>query len=197
MFQISVDNMKKIVAILAATAATVVVTLLPSGCIAEKRSGDFVKVGDPVPAFTVANSSGEGTKSFSQADFVGKRSMILFFATWCPDCRRELPIVHEAWLRLRGRSDFQLVAVSRDETAEAVSKYWNSAQIDESGAVTKPSFEGMPWWLDPDAGAFNTFADSYIPRVYLVDTHGEIASVAVETFDLTADQIVELIEGLK
>ena len=189
--------MKKIATILATVAAMAAVTVLYAGCVSEKRGGDFVKVGDPVPSFTVTNASGEGTKTFSQADFVGKRSMILFFATWCPDCRRELPIVHEAWLRLRGRSDFQLVAVSRDETAETVSKYWNTPQLDESGAVTKPSFEGMPWWLDPEAKAFNTFADSYIPRVYLVDTRGEIASVAVETFDLSADNIVELIEGLK
>ena len=180
----------------------ITVTLLSAmtlaGCIGERTNGDAVKVGDPVPAFTVTKPFGDGMKAFSQADFAGKRSIIIFFATWCPDCRRELPIIYEAWQRLVERPDFQFVAISREETSEAVSEYWNSVLLDEeSGAVIKPSFEPMPWWLDPDASAFHTFADSYIPRIYLVDTRGEIASVAVETFELTADKIVELIEGLK
>jgi hypothetical protein len=76
-----------------------------------------------------------------------------------------------------------------------VAAYWNSATPDT--VPPKPSFEAMPWWLDPDASAFHTFADSTIPRIYLVNTRGEIASVAVETFDLTAAKLVELVEALK
>lgn len=179
------NMMKMIVLALAATMTLV-------GCISEKKGvGDLVEEGDPVPAFTVTNPSGDGTKAFTQADFVGKRSMIVFFATWCPDCRRELPIVHEAWRRLAERPDFQFIAISREEAAADVAKYWTSV------TETKPSFEPMPWWLDTDASAFRTFADSYIPRIYLADTSGKIAMVAVETFDLTSDTIVKLIEDLE
>ncbi len=173
-------------------AVALLSTLTMVGCVSEKQGGDLVKVGDPVPAFTVTGGSSEGTRTFSQADFVGKRSMIIFFATWCPDCRRELPIVHEAWLKLRNRPDFQLVAISREEAAETVSTYWSS-----TSEIKPLPFDAMPWWLDGDRSAFRTFADSTIPRVYFVDTRGEIATVAVETFELTADKIVELIVGLK
>jgi thiol-disulfide isomerase/thioredoxin len=195
MFQISMDNMMKNI-LIALTAAMLAGSAGLVGCVGEKRiGGDRVKVGDPVPAFTVAGGSAEGGKTFSQADFVDKRSMIVFFATWCPDCRRELPIVYEAWLELSQRPDFQFVAVSREEKAGDVAAYWNSAT--PATVPPKPSFVAMPWWLDPDGSAFRTFAESTIPRVYLVNTRGEIASVAIETFEFTADKLVELIEGLK
>lgn len=168
------------------------VALLATSCIiGPKNDGsDRVKIGDPVPTFSVTDSYGV-KKTFSQADFVGKRSVIIFFATWCPDCRREMPIVYEAWKKLSQYVDFQIIAISREETADAVKKYWDEE------SESKPAYTGMAWWLDSDKSAFSSFADSYVPRIYLVNTRGEIAQVAVEKFDMTAERIVELINLLK
>lgn len=167
-------------------------SIILASCINTAKNGgtERVKVGDAVPTFSVTDCYG-AKQTFTQADFVGKRSLILFFATWCPDCRREMPIVYEAWKTLSQRADFQFFAISREETAEAVKKYWDET------SDTKPAYTGMPWWLDTDKNAFASFADSYVPRIYLVDTRGEIAQVAVEKFDMTAERIVELVNSLK
>lgn len=170
-----------------------VVAAALAGCVAETQGEgeDPVKVGDRVPAFTVAGGA-EGTMDarFGQGDFEGRRSMIVFFSSDCPDCRRELPVVHEAWLALRGRDDFQLIAVARQPSAARVAEYWSSA---EGG---KPSFEGMPWWHDAYGAAFRAFAANRVPRLYLVDTRGRVAGILVETFDMSAGDLVRLVDGL-
>lgn len=172
--------------------------LFSMACVFEKRAEeDRVREGDTVPAFTVTSADGSSTRTFTQADFVGKRSMIVFFLTTCPDCRRELPIIYEAWLTLRERPDFEFVAISRAETADVVAGYWNSEMRGEAGDVIKPSFERMPYWLDPDASAFHAFAESYVPRIYLIDTNGKVAKMSVERFDLDADALIELVENLQ
>lgn len=179
------DTMRSVLTV-AILCATLCVAML-SGCISERAGGgeDPVKKGDAVPPFTVVSSDETGSREFSQADFVGKRSMIVFFWTPCRDCRREMPVIHEAWTALRHMDDFLFVAVSREESAEAVAAYWDSE-----------GFSPMPWWLDPDASAFHTFADSYVPRIYLVDSRGKVAMVSVETFGFSAAELVRAIENL-
>ncbi len=173
-------------------ATIIALALMLTACVVEPPdAGDRVKVGDAVPDFIVTDADGRGTHHFSQADFVGKHSLVLFFSTSCPDCQRELPKIFQAWQALRNEIDFQLVAVSRQEIPATVAEYWN---LEADG---KPSFATMPYWLDPDRSAFETFADSYVPRIYLIDSHGKVAMMAVETFYFDADRLVELIQGLR
>jgi cytochrome oxidase Cu insertion factor (SCO1/SenC/PrrC family) len=179
---------------ISAIILTLLTAVLFTGCVTETGggSGDIVKIGDPVPQFSVTNADGNGTTEFSQADFVGKRSMILFFRTVCPDCQREFPKIFAAWSALKDTPDFQLIAISREETAQTVASYWNS--VDDN----KPSFEGMPYYLDPDAIAFCSFAEKTVPRLYLVGTDGKIQYIGIEDFDFAdGTELVNLIDGLQ
>jgi peroxiredoxin len=52
------------------------------------------EIGDPVADITLANLEG-GTTSLS--DFTGKVVLINFFATWCPPCNDEVPLLQSMW----------------------------------------------------------------------------------------------------
>lgn len=182
--------MKRIFTVLAAT-------VLLTACINGGGGDDngiknHVVAGDPVPSFTVTASDGAEKVNFTQADFIGKRSVIVFFNIQCPDCKREMPKVHAAWQEFADDPDFQTVAISRGEkTAEEVTSYWVSE------TETKPSFDPMPFFLDFDKSAFETFANLYVPRLYLVGTDGKIAYMAIETFDFDAAGLIDKINGLQ
>lgn len=52
------------------------------------------EIGDPVDDFTLSDLAG-GTASLS--DFEGQVVLINFFATWCPPCNEEVPLLQNMW----------------------------------------------------------------------------------------------------
>lgn len=66
-------------------------------------------------------------KSHSLADWRGKVVVLNFWATWCPPCRREIPL----FMELQGRyaqQGLQIVGISVDNP-EAVARYWQEKHI--------------------------------------------------------------------
>ena len=54
----------------------------------------------------------------------------------------------------------------------------------------------MPFYLDPDKKVFSLFANSTIPRVYLVNPENIVTWMAVEQMDLSAKQLIGKIEQI-
>lgn len=152
-------------------------------CITEKRDVvvNYVNENDPVPSFSVRTPHDANPVAYTASDFIGKRSLIVFFWTPCGDCRREMPKIHEVWEQFKNDGDFQLVAVSRGESAQTVADYWS-----DSG------YSGMPYYLDPDRSAFAQFANNTVPRLYLIGREGLISHMEIERFSPT-QEIIELI----
>ncbi len=109
--------------------------------------------------------------------------------------------MYEAWDRILGgitpalypAADEQFILISRGEAAQTVADYWTST----SAGPAKPSFEPMPYYLDPDGSAFGKFADSYVPRIYLVGADGKVKHMEIETFGFAdGDGLVRLIDEL-
>ncbi len=149
-----------------------------SSCLNESGEDNGIKnyvvEGDAVPSFSVTKGDGTGATEFQSSQFVGKRSVIVFFNSECPDCKREMPKVHAAWEELQDEVEF--IAVSRGEKAPDVAAYWTL----EEG--TKSSFAPMPYYLDLNKVAFNKFANSYVPRIYLIGEDGKVKHFEIETF---------------
>jgi peroxiredoxin len=151
-------------------------------------------VGDVVPEFTVKQADGASDAPFLAADFEGRRSVIVFFQTTCADCRRELPKIHEAWQlfsKYRAFPDVQFILISRGENAATVAEYWTSV------AESKPSFDPMPYYLDPERETYNKFANTYVPRLYLIGTDGRVKYMAIEEFDFDGAELIDLIDALQ
>lgn len=162
-----------------------IVVLFSTSCIKDnenERVIDYITINSPVPSFTVEDRSGN---IFSSAQFSGKQSLLIFFGTYCSDCKRVLPVMEKVWQELKDDPQFLLVAISRDETADQISAYW------EENRFT------MPFYLDPARGdVFSLFANYTIPRIYLISPENKVTWMAVESLNISADELIQKIKNL-
>lgn len=77
------------------------------------------------------------------ADHKGKVVLVYFWATWCPYCRKELPVAIEKITRERKGQPFVVLAVSIEEPRDLVTSWVKGAGVtvpvllDYDGAVTR------------------------------------------------------------
>lgn len=129
--------------------------LAVSACLTQNPQGGGIEVGDKIPSFEVTLEDGS---SFSSISLIGTPSLIIFFHTTCPDCQRTLPEVQKAY-EVYG-SQVRFVAISREQALSDVRAWWDAHGID------------IPFSAQTDKRVYNLFAESRIPRVYLVDKNG-------------------------
>jgi peroxiredoxin len=120
----------------------------------------YVHVGDPVPKFALVDADGV---TFSVEQLKGKVVLINFFATWCGPCQLELPHVQKIWDEFRGRDNFQLLVIGREESLEAVRAF--------------RSDKGFTFPIAPDLkrDAYSLFAKELIPRTLVISPDGVVA----------------------
>lgn len=129
-------------------------------CVKDDDTPEFsLQPGDPVPDFEITLSDGTVWRSRAVRS---KPAVIVFFNTGCKDCRRELPAVQEAYDEHRDEAEF--VCIAREEDAAAIAQYW------EAHGLT------LPYSPQTDRCIYNLFANSWIPRIYVVSPEGIITS---------------------
>lgn len=79
-----------------------------------------IKVGQPVPAFDTVLLDG---KKFAAAELKDRPVLVVFWATWCPTCRKELPQLQKLYERHRGKG-FEILALSIDAESIEVEEFW-------------------------------------------------------------------------
>jgi len=100
----------------------------------------------------------------SLADYRGQVVLVNNWATWCPPCREEMPILN-GYFRDHQHQDFILVAIDAGDPADMVSDFVASYGMDFSV------------WLDPSSSALNNFRNNYLPSSYLIDRQGQVIRV--------------------
>jgi thiol-disulfide isomerase/thioredoxin len=116
----------------------------------------LIPVGEKAPSFT-AETVGGGTVSVREG--AAPATMLVFFATWCPHCQNEAPILSE----LEGQyEDLRMVMVGIDgeDNPEKVQQFVERYGI-ESPAVYEPS-------LGPEYGV------SGYPTTYVLNRSNEV-----------------------
>jgi len=106
-------------------------------------------------------------------DFQGKPVLVMFWASWCGYCQREMPNVQEVYGRHHA-DGFEVIGINSDKTREALEAYVRDEQI--------------PWpqiFFDIDGlrGAHNPLKLKYevrgVPNMFLVDREGKVADLNV------------------
>ena len=124
---------------------------------------ELLKPGTPAPDFTLTDINGN---SVSLRDFQGRKVVLVFWASWCPDCRAEVPDLKYMQTKADPRK-VAFVAVSFDRTKEAWESY-----VKENGMTGVQLFETAPRKESEVNAAYHV---KWIPSLYLIDEQGKVA----------------------
>lgn len=120
---------------------------------------DIIKVGDQMPDFVVQSESG----TVSASELEGKTVLINFFATWCPPCVKELPLLqNEVWMEHKENDQFVLLVVGREQTIDELKKFATDRKLD------------LPFYSDAERAMYKVFANQTIPRNYIINKSGKV-----------------------
>jgi cytochrome c biogenesis protein CcmG/thiol:disulfide interchange protein DsbE len=124
------------------------------------------KVGQPAPSLVVQELNGQ---TFDLGAVRGKVVIVSFWATWCPPCRKEMPVLDALYRRYHGQG-LEMIGLSADRPHDR-------------SDVTKvmQSFSYPAAMLD-DAKVNDFGAPSALPMTIVIDGHGIIRA------QLTPDQ---------
>lgn len=90
------------------------------------RTPAAVGVGDKAPGFKLGNVEGKGTIDLS--DYSGKPTVVVFWASWCPHCQNELPVLQKLYTDLKDKG-VNVVGVSADFTIDNARNFIKSRHI--------------------------------------------------------------------
>jgi peroxiredoxin len=127
---------------------------------AQTDTTTFTKIGDKAPLFTCKTIDG---KIIDIGKLKGKIIMINFFATWCPPCNLELPVLqNNIWEKYKNNPDFVLLILGREHTEKEVIDFVKSKNFI------------MPFAPDPGRAIFKLYASQSIPRNVIIGKDGKI-----------------------
>lgn len=85
--------------------------------VSPRRTGPvLLPVGSPAPEFTLEDAEG---KAHKLSDYRGKIVVIDFWATWCPPCRRAMPLVEKLHQRFLEREDVVVLGIATSERGDS------------------------------------------------------------------------------
>jgi cytochrome c biogenesis protein CcmG, thiol:disulfide interchange protein DsbE len=101
--------------------------------------------------------------SFKLSDYVGQKPMIInFWATWCPPCREEMPLLEQAWQQYQDQILFIGV-----QTQDRGKKQEGNALIDEMNLT-------FPMLIDDDSKVSINYALFGVPETFFVRKDGTL-----------------------
>ncbi len=127
------------------------------------RESQHPLIGLPAPDFTLTALDGN---TVTLSSYLGNKVILLdFFATWCPPCRRGLPVIDSLAESYQESDDVVVLAVNLNESEELVRRLWK-----EQGLT-------MPVLFDRGGGVASSYAVSSIPHIAVIDKRGVIREV--------------------
>ncbi len=117
---------------------------------------EFVHSGDILPIHEITTLEGK-TINLQQ---VGKKKLVILFATWCSDSNRLLSAMNSS--PLLNDDTVEVIAIARQEDKETV-KAWQQARNSK-----------VPLAVDVDRAIYKKFASGGIPRIITVAENNKI-----------------------
>lgn len=146
--------------------------LIAIGLLIYFFSAPDVAKGDAAPDFTAVDAfSGQDV---SLSDYRGQVVMVNFWATWCPPCRAEMPLMQQAYTEYAD-DGFAILAVNNREQGIAVRSFAEQVGL------------SFPVLLDEGGTVQNLYGVQGYPMSVFVDAEGivyEVHTGAVTARDL-------------
>lgn len=182
---------------LALVAALVFGYLLVGGRSRVPSGTEGPAIGRHLPYLQLEGLTG-GAKSVSLDDLTGRVTLLNYWGTWCPPCRREFPHIVDLAEKFGGHDDFRLYAVScgqgSDESPDALRG--------ETAAFLKSNQVSLPTFADQNAASRQAMTvalglDGFgYPTTLVLDRQGVIRGFWVGYEPGTEREMQSLIEEL-
>ena len=132
----------------------------------------------PTPPWQVTLPDG---RVLSSESLKGRVVLVNFWATWCPYCRKEKPVIDEYWKDNRARG-FEVIAISIDDSPEQIAAWAKKTGYTFMAAPTNASV----------GAAFGTV--NSVPTSFILDRDGHIRHKVAG--QLHAARLKKLVEPL-
>ncbi|NJN16825.1 MAG: TlpA family protein disulfide reductase [Oscillochloris sp.] len=119
------------------------------------------QVGRPAPPFNLETSDGAPV---NLVDLRGRVVMVNIWATWCPPCRAEMPMIEAAFREYRDEG-FVVLAVNLREDATTVAAYMQQSDLT------------FPALLDHDGAVGAAYRANVVPSSFFIDRQGIVRAV--------------------
>lgn len=144
-----------------------------------------LKKGEVAPEIVAKDTLGHVVRL---SDYRGKYVVLDFWATWCGDCRREIPYLKRVFEKYEGVKvnghDVQWLSVSFDTSAES----WKNVVRKE--AFRWPQISNLKSTRDDET--FRNYQLHWIPAFLIIDPDGRLVSTAI-----TADALEKNLAALR
>ena len=110
------------------------------------------------PELALTNLAGEDE---SLADYRGNVVMVNLWATWCPPCKAELPVLQEYYDDHKDEG-FVIIGIDSQEPPERVESYIKTTTVK------------YPIWIDLDGAAGMAFNSFSLPASFVIDRDGVV-----------------------
>ena len=170
--------MKKVMLLLAALCTFGALAAAQDDVDADaKYATEMLRRGARIPALVMNDPSGV---SHDLKDFRGKYVVLDFWASWCKDCRAEMPAVKELYDAYAPRG-IEFLGVSFDTDLHALIEYGLEADIPWMVVCNQIKTKENP--------IYAAYGLHWIPTMFLVSPEGKILGYA-----FTAEDMEELLE---
>ena len=151
-------------------ATTVWAQFGPEPDFDSKYATELVKAGTHAPDFKMKTIDG---KTFKLSQLKGKTVVLDFWASWCPDCRKDAPEVVRMYKEYAPQG-IEFVGVSMDTDVEA----WRKAC--EQFGITYTQVSELKKFKETDIA--KAYGVKWIPSMVVVDKEGKVALSTVLTY---------------
>lgn len=149
--------------------ALIALALLLTVCLVSASAEDAKILGQPFPDFTVTDTQGN-TFTLSEALKDHEAALINIWATWCPPCEAEMPILNEVYEQYGDQAAFIALSYDADDTMEKIEAYRASHGI------------SFPMGRDEGASLYQYLGRQGVPTTVIVDRFGNAVFLRVGSF---------------
>jgi peroxiredoxin len=117
-----------------------------------------VAVNFAAPELSLENLAGS---TEALRDYRGSVVLVNNWATWCPPCKAEMPIL-AAYYNEHRSEGFTIIAIEAGDPVDVVSPFVQSYNLK------------FPVWLDPNGASPRAFGNGPLPSSYVIDRSGTV-----------------------
>lgn len=130
-----------------------------------------VDVGDNAPAINLKLTQSSSTSNFILSKYKGTKPVYLvFWATWCPNCKEEIPRLKELHKKYGDKIEILAINVGMNDSMVRVNRYikkyklpYNVAFDHDSKIASKYSIRGIPTQIIIDINGIVRYRDTKVP----------------------------------